>query len=81
MHNLKELVRTYETLSIDTQRTMARIKAIYRARGIRTPGRGVYQPKQRQQWLELLTETGIRQGVTWLDNWINLSRCGERRSR
>ena len=64
--NLKELVRAYETLSIDTQRTMARIKAIYRARGIRTSGRGVYQPKQRQRWLELLTETGIRQRVTWL---------------
>src|SRR5262245_46448839 len=64
--NLKELVRAYETLSIDTQRTMARIKAIYRARGIRTPGRGVYQPKQRQRWLELLTEAGIRQRVAWL---------------
>jgi uncharacterized protein YggL (DUF469 family) len=38
---LKELVRGYETLSIDTQRTMARIKAIYRGRGIPTPGRGV----------------------------------------
>src|SRR5438105_3087212 len=35
---LKELVRAYETISIDTQRTMARIKAIYRGRGIRTPG-------------------------------------------
>src|SRR5262249_58493978 len=53
--NLKELVRAYETLSIDTQRTMATIKAIYLARGIQTTGRGVYQPKQRQQWLELLT--------------------------
>jgi hypothetical protein len=64
--NLKELVRAYETLSIDTQRTTARIKAIYRARGIRTSGRGVYQPKQRQRWLELLTEAGIRQRVAWL---------------
>ena len=64
--NLKELVRAYETLSIDTQRTMARIKAIYRARGIRTPGRGVYQPKQRERWLELLTGAGIRQRVEWL---------------
>src|SRR5207244_9047123 len=63
---LKELVRAYETLSIDTQRTMARIKAIYRARGIRTPGRGVYQPKQRERWLELLTGAGIRQRVEWL---------------
>jgi transposase len=64
--DLKELVRAYETLSIDTQRTMTRIKAIYRARGIRTPGRGVYQPKQRRRWLELLTEAGIRQRVAWL---------------
>jgi transposase len=64
--NLKELVRAYETLSIDTQRTMARIKALYRARGIPTPGRGVYQPKQRERWLELLKEAGIRQRVVWL---------------
>ena len=33
---LKELVRGYETLSVDTMRTMFRIKAIYRGRGIRT---------------------------------------------
>jgi transposase len=63
---LKELVRAYETLSVDTLRTMARIKAIYRGRGICTPGRGVYQPKQRRQWLETLTEPGIRQRATWL---------------
>ena len=63
---LKELVRGYETLSIDTQRTMVRIKAIYRGRGIRTPGRGVYQPKQHEQWLQLLTEPGVRQRVSWL---------------
>lgn len=63
---LKELVRAYETLSIDTQRTMARIKAIYRGRGIRTPGRIVYQAKQREQWLSLLTEPGLRQRTTWL---------------
>jgi transposase len=43
---LKELVRAYETLSIDTMRTMFRIKAIYRGRGIRTPG-----VRQRVQWL------------------------------
>jgi transposase len=63
---LKELVRGYETLSIDTQRTMARIKAIYRGRGIPTPGRGVYQCQQREQWLALLTEPGIRERAMWL---------------
>lgn len=63
---LKELVRAYESLSVDTQKTMARIKAIYRGRGIRTPGRSVYQAKQRDQWLALLTEPGLRQRAAWL---------------
>ena len=63
---LKELVRGYETLCRDTQRTMVRIKAIYRARGIRTPGLSVYQAKQRQQWLQQLDESGVRQRVGWL---------------
>jgi transposase len=63
---LKELVRGYETLSIDTQRTMSRIKAIYRARGIATPGRNVYQAKQREQWLGLLSEPGVEQRAHWL---------------
>src|SRR5206468_102190 len=53
---LKELMRAYETLSIDTERTMTRIKALYRSRGIRTAGRGVYQTQQREQWLGQLTE-------------------------
>ena len=63
---LKELVRAYETLSHDTQRTMNRIKAIYRGRGIPTPGRGVYQTQRRHQWLEKLTEPGLQQRAAWL---------------
>jgi len=63
---LKQLVRGYETLSEDTKRTMVRIKAIFRARGIRTPGRQVYQSQQREQWLQLLTEPGLEQRVGWL---------------
>ena len=66
IRELKELVRAYETLSIDTQRTMTRIKAIYRGRGIGTPGRGIYQPKQREQWLRKLAEPGRRQRAAWL---------------
>lgn len=64
--SLKELVRGYETLSLDTQRTMVRIKAIYRGRGVPTPGRSVYQLKQREQWLRHLDDSGVRQRVTWL---------------
>ena len=63
---LRDLVRAYETLSDDTQRTMVRIKALYRSRGIHTPGREVYQLNQREQWRERLTEPGLRQRVGWL---------------
>src|SRR5262249_40021718 len=52
--------------SADVQRMMVRIKAIYRAHGIRTPGSAVYQQKQREQWLQLLAAPGSRQRVSWL---------------
>src|SRR5215831_15742647 len=45
---------------------MVRIKSIYRAHGIRTSGSAVYQQKQREQWLHLLSEPGTRQRVSWL---------------
>ncbi len=72
---LKQLVRAYETLSEDTQRTMVRIKALFRSRGIRTPGRGVYQPSQRELWLKRLTEAGLRRRVSLLDEQLDQLRC------
>jgi transposase len=45
---------------------MARIKAMYRGRGIDTPGQGVYQAKQREQWLSRLSDPGIQQRTAWL---------------
>ncbi len=78
---LKQLMRAYETLSVDTKRTMVRIKAIYRARGIRTPGRNVYQPNQRQQWLERLTEPGLRERVSWLYEELDLLKPLRRQAK
>jgi transposase len=78
---LKEFVRAYETLSADTGRTMVRIKAIYRGRGIRTAGRGVYQIQQREQWLEQLTEPGVRQRVSWLYEQLDQLRPLRRRAK
>jgi hypothetical protein len=46
MLTLKELVRNYNSLVEDTTRVMLRIKALFRARAIRTPGRSVLQPVQ-----------------------------------
>jgi hypothetical protein len=74
VRKLKELVRGYQTLAADMQRTMVRIKAIYRGRGIRTPGRGVYEPKQRNKWLEQLQEPGVRQRMEWLYQQLDALR-------
>jgi transposase len=76
---LKELVRAYETLSEDVMRTMVRIKAVYRSRGIANRGRGVYQASQRERWLEKLTEPGARQRLEWL--YEELDQLGPLRRR
>ena len=57
---LKELSRSYGTLVSDTTRVMSRLKALYRARGIRSAGTRVYSPRYRDQWLEQLREPGAR---------------------
>jgi transposase len=51
---LKELVRNYNNLVEDATRVMLRIKAIYRARAIATPGASVYRASQRKKWLAKL---------------------------
>ena len=56
---LKELVRCYIALVEDSTRVMLRIKAIFRARAIPTPGVSVYRGSQRKQWLAKL-EGGAR---------------------
>lgn len=57
---LKELTRTYLNLVQDGTRVMQRLKALFRARGIRTPGTRVYQPDGRAEWLAMLSESGGR---------------------
>ena len=56
---LKELVRCYVALVQDSTRVMLRLKAIFRARAIPTPGVSVYRGSQRKQWLARL-EGGAR---------------------
>lgn len=52
---LKELVRNYNSLVEDATRVMLRIKALFRARAIPTPGRSVYSVSRREEWLDQLT--------------------------
>jgi transposase len=57
---LKELTRCYQNLVEDTTRVMLRLKALFRARAIRTPGKGVYHPARRAEWLAQLPDGGAR---------------------
>ena len=60
MLTLKHLVRCYENLVQDSTRVMLRVKALFRAVAVRTPGGAVYRPTQRKAWLAQLTNPGAR---------------------
>jgi transposase len=57
---LQELTRAYRYLVEDATRVMLRLKALFRARAIPTPGTRVYQARDRARWLAQLPERGVR---------------------
>ena len=57
---LKELTRSYQNLVEDSTRVMLRLKALFRARGVKACGTRVYHPAERVHWLEKLPERGVR---------------------
>jgi transposase len=57
---LREMARSYLTLTQDTTRVMNRIKAVYRGRGIPCSGQKVYAVRHHHEWLEKLAEPGVR---------------------
>lgn len=63
---LRELARAYANLVEDTTRVMLRLKALFRARGIPTPGKQVYRASHRTEWVACLTGHGVRFRATTL---------------
>ena len=57
---LKELSRSYLTVSQDLTRVMNRIKALYRGWAIPCGGTQVYAPSHREVWLRKIPEAGVR---------------------
>ena len=57
---LKELSRSYLTISKDLGRVMNRLKALYRSWAIPCAGTQVYAPRHRSEWLGKITEAGVR---------------------
>jgi len=59
VRTLKELARSYLTISKDLARVMTRVKAIYRSWGIPCAGKQFYAPRHRAEWLAKITEVGV----------------------
>lgn len=57
---LRELTRTYDNVVEDATRVMLRLKALFRARAIKAPGKRVYSPAYREEWLTKLPNRGVR---------------------
>jgi transposase len=57
---LKELVRSYLTITKDLTRVMTRVKAIYRSWAIPCSGKQVYGSRHRAEWLGKIQEPGVR---------------------
>ena len=60
LRSLKELVRSYLTITKDLGRVMSRVKAIYRSWAIPCSGKQVYALRHRAEWLGKITEPGVR---------------------
>ncbi len=57
---LKELGRSYLTVTKDLTRVMNRIKSVYRSWAIPCAGTSVYTRRHRGEWLAKLVEPGVR---------------------
>jgi len=60
LRTLKELVRSYLTVTKDLARVMTRVKAIYRSWAIPCTGKQVYARCHRAEWLGKINEPGVR---------------------
>ena len=60
IRTLRELGRSYSTLTKDTTRVMNRIKSVYRSWAIACAGTSVYSRRHRGKWLAQLVEPGVR---------------------
>jgi transposase len=65
LRTLKELGRSYLTMTKDQSRVMSRIKAIYRSWAIPCSGKQVYGSRHRAEWLGKIPEPGVHRRAEW----------------
>jgi transposase len=74
VRTLKELGRSYLTITQDRTRVMSRIKALYRSWAIPCSGSTVYAARHRSEWLAKIPEPGVRLRAQRLYQQLDLLR-------
>src|SRR6266481_779985 len=72
VRTLKELGRSYLTITQDLTRVMSRIKALYRSWAVPCSGSTVYAPRHRAEWLAKIVEPGVRRRAERLYQQLDL---------
>lgn len=72
VRTLRELARSYLTLTQDVTRGMNRIKGVYRSQAIPCAGKQVYSARHRSEWLEQLQQPGQRRRADRLYEQLDL---------
>ncbi|MGA8557712.1 MAG: transposase [Candidatus Acidiferrales bacterium] len=75
IRTLKELARSYLTITKDLTRVMNRLKALYRSWGIPCAGSEVYAPRHRWEWLDKIREAGVRRRAEHYYQQLDALRC------
>jgi transposase len=75
VRTLKELARSYLTVTKDLSQVMNRLKAVFRSWAIPCAGKLVYTPRHRAEWLQKLSEAGIRRRAERLYQQLDMLRC------
>jgi transposase len=78
---LKELVRSYLTITKDLSRVMSRVKAIYRSWAIPCSGKQVYGLRHRAEWLAKITEPGVRRRAEFYYQQLDALRSLRQQAR
>jgi transposase len=81
LRTLKELVRSYLTITKDLGRVMTRVKALYRSWAIPCTGKQVYAPQHRAEWLVKITEPGVRRRAEFYYQQLDALRSLRREVR
>src|ERR1700694_626519 len=81
LRTLKELVRSYLTITKDQGRVMSRVKAIYRSWAIPCTGIQVYAPQHRAEWLAKINEPGVRRRAEFYYQQLDALRSLRREVR